>query len=231
MVRERATLRHQLRGTKVQVELTRRFAALPPPAEGSAVAYTTENTVRIRRGAAGQVIDLWSLLQLPGGGVLYIPCRATPRFRDYFRPIPRALWRINGQILRLEITGRHQYKIGVPASLTTGRVVYVRRVGRRVVVVTRDFWSQPWRRYCDVPLRALRSEGDAVQVYCDDGAYGGFGELEYHSPALAADRAGRELVDQSVTIVQVWPAQVWARRRDDWLAGSGRWLYRRPTRW
>ena len=197
------TLRHQLRNARVHLELWRRFEPVAIGGKERSIAYATENRLAVRGGTTGQEVDLWSLVQLPAGGVVYIPCKTRPEFRNYYSPIPRSLWKIEGNVLCLEITGRHQYKIGVPAALSTGRIVYARPVGQMHLVITRDFFPQPWRRYCDVPLHALRSEGDAVQIYNDGGQFGGFGELEYHTPSLRVGADTKWLVDNNLTTVSL----------------------------
>ncbi|NJL31318.1 MAG: hypothetical protein HC898_06630 [Phycisphaerales bacterium] len=34
----------------------------------------------------------------------------------------------------------------------------------------------------------MHFRGDCVQAYNDDGTFGGFGEMEYHDPAIVAGR-------------------------------------------
>ncbi|MSU64465.1 MAG: hypothetical protein EXS31_19100 [Pedosphaera sp.] len=211
--RQTITLRHQLQNARAQLEIGRRFEPVVSGGNGTVVTYATENSMRLRGGTSGQEADLWSVLQLPAGGVMYIPCKSRPRYRNYFNPIPRSLWKIDGRVLCLEITGRHQYKIGVPADLTTGRIVYARRVGQKYLVIRRDFFPQPWRRYCDVPLGASRSEGDAVQVYNDGGQFGGFGELEYHTPSMTVGSGTQWLVDNNLTTISLLSARAWEGAR------------------
>jgi hypothetical protein len=62
-------------------------------------------------------------------------------------------------------------------------------------------------RYADVPLSALHSQGDAVEVFCDGGRLGEFSEVEHHSPAATPQRPG--VTDESlltVSLVDDWPA-------------------------
>ena len=62
------------------------------------------------------------------------------------------------------------------------------------------FRISPADQYYDVPCDDLSARGYMTQVYVDDGALGGFGEMEYHSPAL--DRtAGRTAIDD---VCETW---------------------------
>jgi len=68
-----------------------------------------------------------------------------------------------------------------------------------------------------VPPTALDTPGDAVQVYNDDGNFGNFGEMEYHTPALVAG-AGNDLIQDTNLTVAGFVA------RSDWDAWQRRWL-------
>jgi hypothetical protein len=73
-------------------------------------------------------------------------------------------------------------KIGITPAAFAGHVRYA----RGDLVIERQVNVQPHSRYCDHPLRADRSrQGDALQVFEDDGHYGGYAEIEHHSPAAA----------------------------------------------
>ena len=45
-------------------------------------------------------------------------------------------------------------------------------------------------RYADVPCADPDDLGYVQQIYVDDGALGGFGEMEYHGPAAVASAGG-----------------------------------------
>jgi hypothetical protein len=108
-------------------------------------------------------------------------------------------WNVGGA--ELASTGERMTKIGVPPDVFAGRLRYSRPVPGGVSHVERviDVW--PDRRYCDLPVGAdPAAQGDAVQVFDDDGHYGGYAELEHHSPAVVG--IGRT-VDVCTTTVRL----------------------------
>ena len=174
--------------SSVQFELIRSFTTLKLPQEKffrKQIAFQTDNELHINSGTIGQKIDIWSLLQVPNGGKMYVRCDGKTPFRDYFSPIANNLWRKDGDFLQIDITGKNHYKIGIAPDIINGAVAYARKIADEYLVVYRKFFPQPWRLYSDVPMNDLRGPGDALQVYNDDGPLGGFGELEYHCPATS----------------------------------------------
>jgi len=219
-VRQRVAVPHQHQTAKVRGEVTRSFTAVELPDAPGFVAYRTDTELRLVDGPRGQPVGLWFLLQVPNGGEMIIGCRQRPVFRTHFGSVPGPLRPVGQGELRLRITGDHQYKIGVPHPVVSGRAAYVRPVGRKYLVIARRFFPQPWRAYCDGPLRARGTPGDAVQVFNDSGALGGFGELESHSPALVVGRGADRLVDSSLTMVGMVAARDWPRWQRAWSSGA-----------
>lgn len=215
-----ATIRHRHRSTTLRCELARSFTLVHPPDDcelDQALAYQTDNELRILDGQKGQPIGLWSLLQVPNGGEVVIPCRQRPASRLHFGSVPAALKERGKRELRFRITGDQQYKIGVRNESVTGHIAYARPVGNNYLVIYRRFFPQPWRCYCDRPMDAQQTPGDAVQVYNDGGAFGGFGEMEYHTPSLTVGQGPDRLLDTSLTIVGLLPRQRWRSWQERWL--------------
>lgn len=219
-VQQHCRVRHQQRRGSVEVEVTRAFTQLHLPAQpGLArwVAYQSDTELHVRAGNRGQAVGIWQLLQVPPGGEMLFPCRATPRFRQHFGTIPQSFWKRTGRLFTCRITGDQQFKIGLAPDLVTGRLAYARPVQGGRLVILREFRPQSWRAYCDRPMSAPATQGDAVQVYNDCGAAGGFGEMEYHSPALTVGQGNDHLQDTTLTIVGFV-------RTDDWAAWRRKWL-------
>ncbi len=219
-VRQTVRLRSHHRDSGVTIELTRSFSAVELPETpffAASVGYGTETELRLVDGTPGQAVGLWTLLQVPPGGEMILAGpRPTPR--TLFGEVPRSLRRHQATAARLRITGRHLYKVGLPPGQVTGRLAYAREVGEGVLVIFRQFFPQPWRAYCDRPMHALESQGDAVQVFNDNGDSGGFGELEYHTPALVAGRGPDRLRDSHVTVIGLVPAEDWGPWQRHWLS-------------
>ncbi len=205
----------------INLRLVRAFTMLelvPGPFFTKQVAWQTDNELLIHDGTLGQKVGLWSVLQAPAGGTVSIRTPNEVSFRDYFLPIPKGLWRKRGNILHVDITGRRQYKIGIaPNNAMTGAMVYARKVVNGHLVIYRRFLPQPWRPYADVPMKDLKGNGDAIQIYNDDGSFGGFGEMEYHSPALQVGAGNDHIMDSNLTIVGIVPENSWSNWLNHWL--------------
>jgi hypothetical protein len=221
-IAQRVSLRHRRHADRFDVEMRR---SISPARLSSAhffasyLAYRVDNSLSINEARSGQAFGLWSLIQVPPGGTMHLPCQGECSFRDYLEPIPADLWQISGREIRLRVTAERQYKIGIGPTKTTGRATYVRPVGDQYLVVYRAFFAQPWRDYCDVPAQPQESYGDAVQVFDDGGIAGGYGELEYHSPCLVAGRESNHLCDSSLCVVGLVERADLQQWLDYWLHG------------
>ena len=69
-------------------------------------------------------------------------------------------------------------------------------------------------RYCDAPLHALDTQGDAFQFYCNDGAFGPFGELEHRTPAIFCGTGPQRLSETATTRVMLLEDAAY----DEWLS-------------
>ena len=150
------------------------------------ISFTIHDLLQIETGSEKlQKIDIWSILQIPGGGEISIPIRESKDcFQDYFSPIPDDHWRIEEDQLIFSTSGEQQYKTGVSA-LKDGKITYRKDIGNsKQLVIIRSFEVQPPESYCDKRLVTSEEYGDIVQVYNDDGSLGHFGELEIHSKSI-----------------------------------------------
>ena len=110
--------------------------------------------------------------------------------------------------------GRSLLKIGVQAASLLGRMGYLRETGPDTcALLIRNCAVNPSGQYLDAPWDDPTGTelGYAAQCYVDDGGLGGFGELEYHAPAVGAGTGLTAYTDVS----QVWafhgPAQTLSR--------------------
>jgi len=216
-------LRHRRREAWARVHIERRFAPVDlaeAPLWKSQVAYETANTLRILDGTPGERIDLWSISQVPAGGSVFVGARQNAVPRDYFTPITDESWSREGVLLRFEISGETVYKIGLAPGEVSGRMAYARLVEDEYFVILREFCPQAWRLYADVPMNDLGGSGDAIQLYNDDGTFGGFGEMEFHSPALEVGRGPQVLQDVSLCVVGTVAQNDWSAWQEFWLRGA-----------
>jgi hypothetical protein len=138
---------------------------------------------------------LWNLIQVPGGGSVRTSVRpgANP-----VSVINEARWTIEDRLLTTEGRTKTSFKWSLHASDAGGRFLYHRDLGDgRASLVVRDFPVGEDRDYSDCPCHTPEDTGHMCQVYVDDGGLGGFAELEFHTPALAA--GVRESLESSCT--------------------------------
>jgi len=156
----------------------------------SYVGYTQSTTLHLAPSSSeGVRVGLWSLAQVPGGGVIGIPLTQPRVPRIYFGAPASGQLDETPAGLRLRVDGRGPLKIGVQAALLTGRMGYLRATGPgAAALLIRNFPVNPSGTYVDAPWDDPTGTelGYAAQCYVDDGPLGGFGELEYHAPAVGA---------------------------------------------
>ncbi len=219
-IQQNVLMKHRDKKREVRIKLIRSFRSVDMPKAAffrKHLAYQTDNELWICSGTRGQNIGLWSLLQVPSGGTMCVLCRENATFRDYFTPIGDRLWKKEQNRLYFKITGRNRYKIGISPSAVSGKLAYIRKAAAGYLVIFRQFFPQPWRSYCDVPLNELKSNGDAVQVYNDDGSLGRFGEMEYHSPYIQVGKGPDHIVDTNLTVVGLVARNKLTAWKDYWL--------------
>jgi hypothetical protein len=197
----RASLTHRRTGAVTTVRLHRTIELLAT-APGL-VSYRTTTSVTIVDGPAGQPVSAWSILQVPGGGAADIDLTGPLVYRDHLAPVDISSGAGRATI---PLHGRRMMKIGMPPDVVTGTVTY----RRDDVEVERVIDIRPDRPYCDRPP-GVTGQGDAIQVFDDDGHYGGYAELEHHSPAATLGEPARDVCRTTVRLL-----------RQNWSPARGR---------
>jgi hypothetical protein len=188
-------LRHRRTGTTSQVLITRQVSVRHK--DFDRVSYDVRTEVSLCEAPDGQELSAWSVLQVPTGGVLEIALAGPWAFRDYLKPVDSTRFTVGYNWAEIRLTGETMGKIGVRPDVFAGRIRYT----TDAFVIERTVGVEPQRRYCDLPLGVDSAEqGDALQVFEDDGHYGGYAELEHHSPAIHANGI-RTVVDVCRTTV------------------------------
>ncbi|MCX6970726.1 MAG: hypothetical protein NTV93_11350 [Verrucomicrobia bacterium] len=208
------------RDAHLTVRLTRSVELLPVEdlaAPGSGIALRTCTGMEILDGTPGQPVDFWSLLQIRSGGSLLIPSvgRAVPR--DYFSPTPPSELSVHPTHTEIHIRGLAIFKTGISAAHSAGRVAYARPVQGGQLVLARSFPVYPELFYCDSPLDALDTQGDALQFFCDDGSFGGFGELEHRSPALRCGIGPQSFAEVATTRLMLLSDSEFSDWKNQWI--------------
>jgi hypothetical protein len=140
-------------------------------------------------------IDLWHLLQMPIGSILIVPLRPGRRSQPLAYGVPGP-WSTTSNSLIWRIGGSGNAKMGIGAEALTGRAAILQRLpSQQWCLLVRQFPVDGSARYGDHPYGVPRAD-QVFQAW--DGL--GFGELEYHSPVLDAERGPRSLREQD----QLW---------------------------
>jgi len=164
------------------------------PGDIRCASFAITHVLLCRGGDDGAVAGAWDILQVPPTGTLICPTvtpiETTPARgpRSYYEPFGDRHVACDERSVRFLIDGKHKIKMGLLAELTTGRMAYYRKLNDTTSsLILRIFAPMPGEPYADLPIHedeSKRTGGDALQAYNDDGNAGGFGEMEYHDPAL-----------------------------------------------
>ncbi|HUI69693.1 MAG TPA: DUF6786 family protein [Spirochaetia bacterium] len=156
-------------------------------------------------------IGLWSIIQIPAeaGGTILLALRDTAPsdldgVRACYTPIPPEMIRRYGQTVLLRTGCGRKYKVGVPASFSTGVVASIRpcaepdRGNRRWILTAKKFAVRPSETYVDM-MEA--DNGHAAQAYNDPGLGAmAFCEIESHAPAPALTPGQSQAADIEILI-------------------------------
>lgn len=138
-----------------------------------------EISQRLSIQSHGGSVGLWSLLQVPTSSHLIVPLRRPDPPREYFNT---GRWRQDSDCLYWLFGGEANAKIGYGSESITGRTGTLRQTGDGAwSLLVRDFPVRKEMYYCD-GLSEKESGDQVFQAW--DGF--GFGEMEYHSPAVGS---------------------------------------------
>lgn len=140
--------------------------------------------------------EAWNLVQLNPGGVLIIPASPCLEFVDYYAPVGD-LQAIYANHVRLQLTGRQQYKVGYKAAHLFGRMGYFNHLDDgRAYLVLRNFFNNPSVPYAEEPDHTPGCRGHSVHVYNDGGQFGGFAEMECNLQTIGGETGRSASTDQ-----------------------------------
>lgn len=190
-------LRHEC---DVNLKITRKVTLCEPPMElpsgVSFAGYTMDSVLSATSPLPpGVRPGLWHLKQVPGGGEFLIPVpqNASPRVC-----IGTPLFTQEQDLIRCDVKTSESFKFSLRANDSRGFMACLNTNGSTPTLVACKFPVLDQALYADCPCDDLCDTGHTQQIYVDDGALGGFGEMEYHSPALEAGTRERVTDRQSV---------------------------------
>jgi hypothetical protein len=203
------------RGLK-RASVERRFSPARDPLDGcaarrgarSGVEFTgySEEARLADLSGDGAPFEMWNLLQVRPPGVAVLPCTGAVEHQDYYRPVDPGHMSVRERCAVLRLTGDRKYKVGWKSAGLWGRIGYYRELpGSRMQLVVRQFFNNPASRYVDEPAGKAGASGDSVQFYNDDGALGGFAEIEVHGQSLGGrDSRGSARRTSAVDYLEFW---------------------------
>ena len=172
---------------------------------GVRVVHSLENAGNRIIGEDIPYIGLWSILQVQTPGTMIIPVTDVVRdgdaWRYYFDPAPADWVADSGDAFTVRIDGRRRFKIGFAPEYSAAAIAYISLdAGGNGTLFIKQFMVDPNGVYVDGPPEIESDNGDAVQLYNDDGNYGGFAELECHGPAQKMKPGEKESHDVRVHV-------------------------------
>jgi hypothetical protein len=183
------------------VRRTIRMTQLPLPLDDPRmrgvqyVGIETAHELVIREETRTGEIDLWHILQAPVGSILIVPLHPGHQTQPLSYGLPGA-WRTTPNSVIWPVEGNANAKLGIAAEALTGRSAILRRLSsEQWCLMVRQFPVDLSARYGDYPAGVPRDD-QVLQAW--DGL--GFGELEFHSPVLDAQRGPRTVREKD----QLW---------------------------
>ncbi|MFC3802855.1 DUF6786 family protein [Cohnella sp. GCM10012308] len=203
----------------IRLDLEKRFATLPNPllmntslaardwAGIRYVGYEVSTSLELEpaaqdgspEGVPSGYCSLWSIMQVPSGGVALVPTRGHVKPLTMFAQREPSDIATTASGVRIPCGGSYSYKLSFDAIASTGRYGYIRELGAtESSLMVRQFRVNPAGVYPDYPPDRPDYMGSCMQIYNDGGHMGGFAELEYQSPALAIGNPGRTTDESQV---------------------------------
>ncbi len=158
---------------------------------------------------------IWNLAQVPGCGEIIMPVKENSSPTPFFGK-PEFQLSDRRVIAAIPATDE-SYKFSIKADDSLGVMVYLNLSARNPFLVARWFDVKNPDAYYDVSFKNISDRGYVQQVYVDNGAFGGFGEMEYHSPAMIP-AVSNEIKDRSVLWTFTGPAEALTTLSDKILA-------------
>lgn len=182
------------------------------------LGWSREVTLERGEGDDGSVAcQSWVLAQVQAPATVLVPRAGPDAVTDYFEPVDDSHLRASRSGLRIDLSGRRRFKVGIRTGEHVGTVAAWREgPGDTATLLVRYFQDAPSSRYLEEPPGSPGHEGDSIYVYNDDGRFGDFGEVE----AL-----GRALEPGARSVHDRFEAHVWWGPRGSVARLAGRLLH------
>jgi hypothetical protein len=153
------------------------------------VKLRMENRLHLKTGDESTRVDLWHLMQLPGGATIGARVKPGTRPDLYFGPADEG-WEVAEGCFSWRTDGKRMAKLGLGHGSLTDGPFAITKTGANAGVFLWQVPIRPEADYVDAPPG--QSRNDQVLQFFDGLS---FCEVEYHSPG--ASLKNREVVDVS----------------------------------
>lgn len=143
----------------------------------------------------GTSAEIWNLAQVNPGGHAYVSVLGGGSYTDFYEPAgPRH--EAFPAYTRITIDAQRMFKVGYKAARVLGRLAYHNSLdGGGEYLFVRAFFCNPSGTYTMEPSATPGDRGYPVQIFNDDGTYGGFGEIECSGLAIGGESGGSRSAD------------------------------------
>lgn len=148
--------------------------------------YTQELRLQKRGKPAAEA---WNITQIKTPALILIPASSELAFADYYEPVDKTILTVRDGAVRLLASGARRYKIGLKAAHTRGDIVSIQEGDGVSALIIKRFFNNPSASYAEEPAAHPGEKGMSIHVYNDDGALGGFAELECNLTPAPAGRS------------------------------------------
>jgi len=205
-------------GKKIELAVSRQIRAIGAPAGLPAdlmcASFGITHVLLARGGDDGAAACCWDILQVPPTGTLICPTTTDPKAIEeptsYYEPFGEKHVARDEQAVRFLIDSQRKVKMGLKPEHTTGRMGYYRQLNDGMsTLIIRIFGPLPGEPYPDIPIEVADQQklgGDCLQAYNhDNGGTSGFGEMEYHDPAVIVGDGPQARTGTSATHILAGP--------------------------
>jgi hypothetical protein len=197
ILQNQAQVRSYVTGELADVQIEKEIELLDS-ANPSELDYRQTVTLKLLSPTKTLKLGLWNVTQLPAGGSILIGTHKPASYTTYFGQDTQNRVKVSDRCITFCISARESHKIGVKVDAITSKIGYIRPVTADLYAFyLRTITVDPNGDYVDTPWNTPADTGHVIQCYNDDGQFGNFGELEYHSPAIGAATGKSEYRDVS----------------------------------
>ncbi|MGD1038989.1 MAG: hypothetical protein ABR878_17895 [Roseiarcus sp.] len=198
---------HVRNGRSRQLRMNRAFskrdAALWTPRRDVACAGYRQ-VVNIFSDDAATPAAPWIIRQIAPRGTVIVPVQPGACAEPFFGRAPQDRLRESNGAIRVAIDNRETFKIAIRARDGSGRIGYLRFRDQLATLLCYRFEQSAEGDYYDEPADKPGMVGFSSFVFQDDGAFGGYGEIEFVGRDLGIDEDGQR---HGQLIADLWVAE------------------------